>query len=282
LSYRRSIHPTGPEWAHRRRANRAKSERRSGPASWHPPMNTVRGSLSILAVALLTGTATVGIAVFYDPGSPALPTGSAGLHLDAATISLSSSQGPDAIHVTVTGSGWAPGTVNITLVTGRMTLFNLTGEPYPYNTPYQVTANASGGFSDNFYIGALNTGSYAVSAWEGSTWAGATYQVTSSNIKFSLSRTTVVAGACFKIKGSGFYPSDVENLYVGYWDNSLGFKILKSFDDRSTGGMDHKVCTKSGGTDWPVNSYTIIVVGDTYGMGVTFVSVTAPSGSPDQ
>ena len=117
---------------------------------------------------------------------------------------------------------------------------------------------------------------FAIPATSGTARATAIYKVTS----VASGGTTLLGhpksislGGCVTLKGTNFYPGDVENLYIGPWSNTAGFKSLKSFDDNfTTGAIAHRVCLSS--MVFLAGTYALIVVGSTYGTGVVKLTIT--------
>jgi hypothetical protein len=251
-------------------ARNRSGDRNSGPGR--------RMVVAMLMVIVVVAAAVVVLAI-SDVGTGAVPGASASPQTAAVSIVLSPKSGGEETSITVKGSNFAPSTtVDLTFGNPHLPTFNLDGQPAPYNVPYTVTTNSAGGFSTPIYSGPLNKGTYEVLASDGSVTASATYKITSSPTTLKLSSVSVAPGACVKLKGTGFYPGDVENLYVGPWPNSAGFKTLKSFPDTLAGAISHKICTYTTShgapVDWAAGTYAILVVGDTFTSGSVTLTVS--------
>jgi len=211
-------------------------------------------------------------------GSTHPSTGSSFLRTASSpSLTVTPNHDHEGVSVSVEGTNFPDSsTANVTLVSPWLTVFNLTGAPYPYNTPRTIAVSSGGGFSLSYSIPDVNPGHYDVQATDGAVQLDKAFHVTSgtNTLTFSIRPTTQAVGGCVLFKGTEFYPMDVENFYLGPKGGST-FQTLTSFDDTTKGTIDYKWTIPN---SLPTGDYVIIIVGDTYGTGVADLTVT--SGTP--
>jgi hypothetical protein len=198
-----------------------------------------------------------------------------------ANVSLNS-YGGGAGTIQVSGANFpASSTALLSFVAPKDTKFPLgNGEPSPYNTPVQAPVGTAGTFAQTLNVPFINAGTYQVRATDGSTTAFAHYFVqkgSSGATTFTLSSHSVVSGSCITVSGAHYYPGDVENVYIGKPGTLYSGG---AFDDSFTKGNfhDQSICTthlkKGVAVDDLPGVYELMVVGDTYGIGVATLTIT--------
>jgi hypothetical protein len=241
---------------------------RGGPLGGLPALWVALIALAILV--LVAGSVGTG-AFARSNATPAVPLVPAS---GGPRVTVTPNHAQERISVTVVGTGF-PGKTNarVSLVTPLLPTFPLSGQPYPYNKATSVHVPLSGKFTLDFSIPTVNHGSYQIHVTDGpSITLNPTFTVKSSpsGVTFSTSVTSVAPGGMVKLKGTNFYPYDVENLYIS-WNNPHHFKTVGTFDDTGTGGIDYKWHVPVG---YPPGTYALVVVGDTYGIGVAEITIT--------
>jgi hypothetical protein len=244
-----------------------------------PPKATARhiprsALLAVAVVGLFVATAAlVGLsAATAASAGPAAPSGISAFS-GTPHITLSSTSGLSATSIIVTGFHFPQGKVVLTFVDPLIPTYNLDGARAPYNHPTIAHASATGHFSVTLYLPTLNAGVYDVQAVGGAVEKTAQYTVTMGGTTLTVHPTSIAPGGCVVLKGTNFYPGDVENFYIGPWSNTAGYKTLKSFGDAlSNGAIDHHMCFKS--TVYLAGTYGLLVVGDTFGTGTVTLTIT--------
>jgi hypothetical protein len=241
--------------------------------------NASVGALLVVGVMIGAALAVLAVGALLTTSSPG-PSAEPQIAVTAG-ITLDPKKGAADSSVMVTGNGFpVSSTVDLVFVSPSLLAFNLDGQIKGYNTPVTASTSGSGSFSAYIDAGPVNKGLYEVVATDGSASASKTFKVVSSPYTLHLVTSSVAAGGCVQLKGTGFYPGDLEFPYVS-WTNTAGFKGLHTFYAGSmtgVGNFSHKICTTyvhNGVTlDWPVGTYGIDVVGETYGSGSVTLTVT--------
>lgn len=190
--------------------------------------------------------------------------------------------------VTVSGEGFAyPSDANLSFYNPAVPTFNLDGSPYPYNGPQTgIVVDSSGDFTTEYSVPVAQDGTYTFNATDGTQSATATFKITTPKSSFNYEHfevrgNPVDAGGVVILNGTGFYPGDGEYAYLGVAGSGFegtgpGFLSLPTFPDQLNGNISYHLHIAN---DTPEGTYTLFVVGATYGYGAATLVIASSDGA---